>query len=75
MKFIQKQLVASEPYKMHTKEQWICNVFELETKGKVATVYGLTKQEVESAAMIFVKAWKILQTTNDILTGKYSDNA
>ena len=73
MKFIQKQLVASEPYQMHDPKKWVCNVFELETKNKVATFYGESKDEVESAAMIFVKAWKILQTTNDILTGK--DNA
>ena len=73
MKFIQKQLVASEPYQMHDPKKWVCNVFELETKDKVATFYGKTKDEVESAAMIFVKANNILQTVNDILTGKDND--
>lgn len=75
MKFIQKQLVASDPYQMYDPNKWVCNVFELETKNKVATFYGESKQEVESAAMIFVKACKILKNTNDILTGKDGSNA
>lgn len=72
---IQKKLVASEPFKKHSTAQWVCNVFD-ETPQKsnmVCTVYGVTKQEAENAAIIFVKAWDICNLANDILTGNHSD--
>lgn len=69
--FIRKQLVASKPFQKMSTKQWCCNIFDESEENPpiLCTVFGETKLEVESAAMIFVKAWKILKHTSDILTG------